>query len=152
MSRKLWRERLPSRTLSNLEARILGAQRNEEDIPGWMVPSIYFEFLRDGDARQIKRVFYHNEIDVLSLGALLQYISDLLSRSHTQGINHASDLLAIGRVFEDLGQFESAINLYIRGLDQSDDLHNSVSNDQKITATFRCAMIYKRMGMYKEAV
>jgi len=37
LARRLWRDRLPSRTLGMLEAHILGAGRSEEDIPGWMI-------------------------------------------------------------------------------------------------------------------
>src|SRR4030067_1036414 len=78
LARRLWRDRLPSRTLSNLEVQILGAQRSEEEIPGWMIPQMYFDFLRDGDARPMKRVFYHNEMDVLSMAALLNLVVNLL--------------------------------------------------------------------------
>jgi len=50
LARRLWRDRIQNRMLSNLEYQILGTSRTEEDIPGWMVPSIYFDFLRDSDA------------------------------------------------------------------------------------------------------
>ena len=43
LSRRLWRNRLPSRTLGNLEIHILDAYRTEEDVPGWQIPSLYSE-------------------------------------------------------------------------------------------------------------
>ena len=64
LARRLWRDRLPSRTLANLEVQILHANRTDEEIPGWMIPQIYFDYLRDGDARPLLRVFYHNAMDV----------------------------------------------------------------------------------------
>lgn len=152
MARKLWRNRLPNRTLSNLEARILGAQRTEDDIPGWMVPALYFEFLRDGDARQLKRVFYHNEIDVLSLSSLLNYIANMVAEPHIQGREHASDLLSLGRLYEELGELDAAVNLYHQGLEHEDVLSNNVSRDLLGSATFRLAMIYKRKGKFEKAV
>ncbi len=152
MARKLWRDRIPSRTLSNLEARILGAQRTEDDIPGWMVPALYFEFLRDGDARQLKRVFYHNEIDILSLSALLNYIAHMVADPNIKGKEYASDLISMGRLFEDLGEIDAAVDLYHQGLEHKDVLSNNVSRDILVSATFRLAMIYKRKGKYEKAV
>ena len=51
LARRLWRERLPSRTLGYLEEHVLGQTRTEEDTPGWMIPELYFEYLRSGDAQ-----------------------------------------------------------------------------------------------------
>ena len=152
MARKLWRDRIRSRTLSNLEARILDAHRTEEDIPGWMVPSLYFEYLRDGDARQLKRVFYHNEIDVLSLSALLNYIASVLEEPHLKGNKFASDLLSLGRLFEEVGEIDIAVNLYHQGLEHKDTLSNKTNGELINSATFRLSMIYKRKGKYKDAV
>jgi len=89
LARRLWRERLPSRTLSNLEVQIMGAMRSEEDIPGWLIPTIYFNYLRDGDARPLQRVFYHNAMDVLSLAALLDHTANLLADPYTWATNSA---------------------------------------------------------------
>jgi uncharacterized protein YprB with RNaseH-like and TPR domain len=66
LARRLWRNRLPKRALIDLEAQILGAQRTEEDVPGWMVPQLYADYLRDGNPQPLKSVFYHNSMDILS--------------------------------------------------------------------------------------
>ncbi|MFN8453995.1 MAG: hypothetical protein U0401_04855 [Anaerolineae bacterium] len=39
----MWRDRLPSRALGQLEIHILGAACTEEDVPGWLIPQIYFD-------------------------------------------------------------------------------------------------------------
>ena len=78
LARRLWRDRLPSRALGSLEQYILGVTRSQEDVPGWMIPQFYFSYLRSGDARPLKSVFYHNAIDVLSMAALLSHMGTML--------------------------------------------------------------------------
>jgi len=152
LARRIWRDRLPSRTLSNLETQVLGAMRTEEDIPGWMVPSLYFEYLMDGDARPLKRVFYHNEIDVLSLAALLNYIAELLSDPLVIGNKYSSDLIALARLFEDLGDTDSAANLYLLGLNHKDVQNNRLPQTSIIDAVHRLAMIHKRRENFQAAI
>ncbi len=69
-SRRLWRYALPSCALGSLESEALGVQREQADVPGGLIPYLYRDYLRTGDAREMKRVLYHNEIDVLSLVTL----------------------------------------------------------------------------------
>jgi len=79
LARKLWRNRLASRRLGDLEQSILQLRRGKEEVPGWLVPEIYKEYLHTGDARPLTGVFYHNAVDVLSLAALFIYIARVLN-------------------------------------------------------------------------
>ncbi|HSB67247.1 MAG TPA: ribonuclease H-like domain-containing protein [Anaerolineales bacterium] len=112
LARRLWRDRLASRTLANLEVQILHASRTDEEIPGWMIPQMYFDYLRDGDARPLSRVFYHNAMDVVSLAALLNHTAALLENPMLQSRNEYIDLAAVARLLEELGHTERAITLY----------------------------------------
>ena len=78
LARRLWKTRLPSRTLGDLEVKILGTKRAEGDVPGWMVSDLYYDYLLTGDARPLRGVFYHNEVDVVSLAALLSHMIPLV--------------------------------------------------------------------------
>jgi tetratricopeptide (TPR) repeat protein len=119
LARRLWRERLESRALKSLETHILGATRTEEDIPGWLIPQMYFDYLQNGDARPLKRVLYHNAMDVVAMAALLSHIAQMLDDpSLTFAVEHGLDLVAIGKMFEDLGRLEDAAKLYARGLER----------------------------------
>ena len=69
-SRRLWRSRLGSCSLASLEESLLGVHRTHEDVPGWAIPGMYLDYLRSGDARELLRVFYHNQIDMLSMVTL----------------------------------------------------------------------------------
>ena len=79
ISRRLWRQRLPSRSLKDLEHEILHLPRTEEEVPGWMIPELYFNFLKSGDASLIKNVVYHNAMDIVSLAALFIGITQMLN-------------------------------------------------------------------------
>jgi hypothetical protein len=107
LARKLWKDRLPSRALGYLEEQILGVVRNQEDVPGWLIPSLYFDYLRSGDARPLKSVFYHNAIDVLSMAALLVHISTLLENPRLTRLI-AGDLLSIGKYSKILVNMKAA--------------------------------------------
>lgn len=116
LARRLWRNRLPSRALGDLERDILGVARTGEEIPGWMVPQMYVEYLQSGDARPMKGVLYHNAMDILSLAALLHYDAHLLERPMEIQPNQGSDLVAIAQLYEEMGYLEKSIDLYEAGL------------------------------------
>ncbi len=115
LARRLWRSRLPSRSLGTLEREVLGLPRTEEDVPGWMIPELYFDYLDDRDARPLTGVFYHNAIDVLSMAALLHHAAALLSDPLGCDVP-APDRADMGRWFEDLGQVDLATRLYGQAL------------------------------------
>jgi uncharacterized protein YprB with RNaseH-like and TPR domain len=146
LSRRLWRDRLPSRTLSNLEVHILGVQRGEEEVPGWMIPQMYFEYLRDGDARPLKRVFYHNAMDVVSLAALLNHASSLLEDPANFPEIETLEMAAAARLYEELGQTTSALQLYRQCL------NSPIAGELFLDTSERLALIYKRQEKYQDAV
>ncbi|MBN2549622.1 MAG: ribonuclease H-like domain-containing protein [Anaerolineales bacterium] len=152
LARRLWRDRLPSRTLSNLEWQILGALRSEEDVPGWMIPSLYFDYLHSGDATRLKSVFYHNAMDVVSLAALLNHMALLLAHPLETGQEHGVDLIALAKLFEDLGDLDTATDLYIHGLDHEDALQERLPQPILIEAIQRLASIHKYQQNYEAAV
>jgi uncharacterized protein YprB with RNaseH-like and TPR domain len=146
LSRRLWRDRLPSRTLANLEVQILHASRTDDEIPGWMIPQIYFDYLRDGDARPLLRVFYHNAMDVVSLAALLNHTSSLLEDPFSHPTTETIDLAAVARLLEDLGHIDRAAELYALCL--TSDLPEDIHTDTLL----RLALLHKRNNHYSAAL
>jgi uncharacterized protein YprB with RNaseH-like and TPR domain len=146
LSRRLWRDRLPSRTLSNLEVQILHASRTDEEIPGWMIPQLYFDYLRDGDARPMTRVFYHNAMDVVSLAALLNHTASLLESPFAQPVVEYIDLAAVARLFDDLGHLERAEELYEACLKA--ELPEGLYHD----TLFRLSFLHKHNNNYLAAI
>lgn len=152
LARRLWSDRLPSRTLLNLETHILGSTRTEEDIPGWMAPALYFEYLRYGDPSPLKSIVYHNAMDVISLAALLDYMAALLSNPREFGENQLTDLIAIARLFEDMGDYEQATRLYLDALDQRSFAQSELPMEVLLNAVMRLARIYKRQEDFSKAI
>ena len=68
-ARRLWKLRLESCRLVDLENQILGVER-QGDLPGEMIPYYYFEYLRTQQAFRLVPIFHHNAIDILSLACL----------------------------------------------------------------------------------
>ena len=145
LARRLWRDRLPSRALGYLEAHILGAARTEEDVAGWLIPALYFDYLRSGDARPLKNVFYHNAMDILALAALFNHTSHLLDNPLNGSMQHGTDLVAVARLFEDLGQFEMAAQVY------EHSLNYPLPGEVYAEAGQRLAAICRRQGDFQAA-
>jgi hypothetical protein len=146
LARRLWRDRLPNRALGNLEVEILGLPRTNNDIPGWMIPEMYFDYIHTGDARPLVNVFYHNAVDVISMVSLLDHIAHLLDNPiHTQ-IEHALDLFAITRLYDELGRWEEAIPLYHLAIERLED------EAYRQEAVRRLSMLHKRRDEWEHAV
>lgn len=118
LARKLWRNRIPNRSLGYVEQEILGFTRTQDEVPGWMVPQIYLDYLHSSDARPLKSVFYHNAMDVLSLAGLLKHISNLFSPSSNINEIHSLDLISIARLYEELGNVDEAASLYEQSINK----------------------------------
>jgi len=117
LARRLWRDRLPSRALKYLEENILSAPRTIEEVPGYEIPYLYFDYLRTGDARPLKGVFYHNAMDVVAMAALLTHVAAMLEDPLSEMVEHGLDVVAMAKLFEDLGQWERAARLFEHGLE-----------------------------------
>lgn len=112
LARRLWKNRLPSRALKDLEIDILQIHRSEEEVPGWLVPQLYFDYLHSQDARPLAGVFYHNSLDIVSLAAVFHHAAGLLQAPLNGQNIDALDLAAIARLYEDLGRYPEAANIY----------------------------------------
>jgi uncharacterized protein YprB with RNaseH-like and TPR domain len=117
LARRLWRDRLPSRALKYLEEHVLAFTRASDEVPGYEIPWLYFDYLRTGDAGPLAGVFYHNAMDVVAMAALLTHISEMTSNPYDGRVQHGLDFIALGKLFEDLGHTEEAARLYERGLE-----------------------------------
>jgi uncharacterized protein YprB with RNaseH-like and TPR domain len=115
MARRLWRSRLGGCGLSALEAQVLGQARHD-DTPGWLIPQLYFDYLRDGDARRLRGVFEHNQRDILALAALAGLICRALADPFDGAVADGQDFAALARHAEACGQEGRALALYRHAL------------------------------------
>lgn len=117
LARRLWRDRLPSRALKYLEEHMMGFTRSSDEVPGYEIPWLYFDYLRSGDARPLGGVFYHNAMDIVAMAALLGHVSEILADPYDGRVEHGLDFIAMGKLFEDLGHWDEAARLFERGLE-----------------------------------
>lgn len=117
LARRLWRDRLESRALKYLEEHVLGLMRSSEEVPGYEIPFLYFDYLRTRDARPLGGVFYHNAMDVVAMAALLAHMNETLENPYNGKVQHGLDFIALGKLFEDLGHWDEAARLFERGLE-----------------------------------
>jgi uncharacterized protein len=146
LARRLWRDRLPSRALGYLETSVLGAARTQEEVPGWMIPELYFEYLRSGDARPMAGVFYHNSMDVLSLAALFNLTARFLDDPLSEAVEENVDRIAIARLYDELGRADEAVTIYRNALERG------LPEAAFWGTVERLSMLLRRMGDWPAAV
>ena len=146
LSRRLWRDRLPSRALKYLEEHILGFTRTSEEVPGYEIPWLYFDYLRTGNARPLAGVFYHNAMDVAAMAALLAHINAILLDPYDGRVEHGLDFIALGKLFEDLHRWDEAARLYERGLE------SDLTEADFGAAVRRLSILQKRRGDLDQAL
>jgi uncharacterized protein YprB with RNaseH-like and TPR domain len=115
-ARRLWKLRLESCRLVDLEYRILGVER-EGDLPGEMIPYCYFEFLRTQRAFQIVPIFHHNAIDILSLACLTAIVPTAYQQPENTTFRHGADLIGLARWLQQSERHEEALRLFRRAVE-----------------------------------
>ncbi len=106
-----------------LENQILGVER-EGDLPGEMIPYVYFEYLRTGEAYQLVPILHHNAIDILTLACLTGVVPWAFRSPEQARLSHGAEMVGLGRWFRQADQPERALELFRRavGLGLKDEL------------------------------
>jgi uncharacterized protein YprB with RNaseH-like and TPR domain len=115
-ARRVYKPRLGACNLQNVEAMVLGQDRGD-DIPGHLIPEMYFSYLRSRDARPLRPVIAHNRQDVVSLSLLLDR---LMVSLRDLDAAHPLDRFGLGRMLEAMGEVERAAMVYAGLWDESD--------------------------------
>lgn len=139
-SRRLWKDQLERVKLSNVETEILGIKRSN-DIPGYLAPMIYFDFVDRKDPEILFGILKHNEWDVLSLISL--YIH--LSTEILQMDGYHQDSLKIARWLDYLGEKDSAAHTY-------EEVRSLGNHHEQSTASHLLAFQKKRNQQFQEAL
>ncbi len=141
-SRRLWKTRLDSCRLVELEQEVLGYTR-VGDVPGFEIPARYFDYLRSGRMDRLEPVLYHNRMDILTLACLTSVVLAAVGDPLGQSALHPCDLYGLAAWLARLGRDENVLELYARA-----------ARDPRVGARARPAMaaIYKRRGDYERAV
>lgn len=144
-ARRLWKRRVESCTLSSLERNVLHAGRAENDVPGWLIPSLYFQYLRDGDAGPLSSVFCHNVHDILSLAALSVHMQRVIDDPFCGLSDHPLDLFSLGVNFDRYGDRGMAAQCF------EEALRRVLPVAERGECLTRLSALYKREGQWGEA-
>lgn len=149
-ARQLWRLRLESLRLSELERHILAdgkrlAWDRTTDIPSHLIPQIYFDYLRGGAAEPVAAVFRHNAMDLRGLAALAGKMLTLVAEPESVD-GDPLEIYGISRLLYRRGDHGRARQLYERAL--AAGLPGAVSR----AARRELAQLAKRERDYPRAV
>lgn len=144
-ARRLWKLRFESCRLIELENQILGVER-EGDLPGEMIPLVYFEYLRTKEAFKLAPIFHHNAIDILTLACLTAIIPWAFRSPAAAPLEHGAELAGLGRWLVRGGKLEEAVMLYRRAIEKP------MPDDLLFRTLWDVAQLEKRLGRYQAAV
>lgn len=109
-SRRIWKHKLDRLKLSVVEKEILDIQR-VDDVPGFLAPMIYFDYVETQKPEGMLGIIKHNEIDILSLISLYTHLTfQILRMDQNQTVKEAFE---VGRWFTYLGEDTAAENTFI---------------------------------------
>lgn len=114
-ARRLWKLRFDSCRLVDLENQILGVER-EGDLPGEMIPYVYFEFLRTGEAYKLVPILHHNAMDILTLACLTGVVPWAYRAGGDERLTHGAEMVGLARWFRKADQPGRALELFRRAV------------------------------------
>lgn len=143
--RRLWKRRLQDCSLGNVEREVLGFER-VGDVPSYLIPQHWFDFLRMRDARPLKKIFEHHKNDILSLVTLVGWLSQCLSEPHGAGFEHTEDRLSLVRVHFKQKNYDAVIEHGWKFIERED------RSPLRMECLEMIGMALKRRRRYEEAL
>lgn len=117
-SRRLWKLRFESCRLVELEHRILGYTRIG-DVPGEMIPQLYYDFIKRPRPSLLDPVFEHNRLDIVSLACLTAIVPRAFQDPREIEFACGQEMIGLGRWLLAAERFDEGLSLLRRGIDQA---------------------------------
>jgi uncharacterized protein len=149
-ARSLWKLRLGSVRLIELERQVLDAARlgwdRQDDIASALIPQFYFDYLRGGPCDPLVGVVRHNQMDLRGLAALFAKINVLLALPAEERNDVDSlDLLGLSCFFQRRGYSDRAHAACTRALE------TGLPAEMRPRAQRELAALAKRRGNHEAA-
>jgi len=145
VSRQLWAGQYENCKLSELEKQVIQFTRESEEVPGWMIPQLYFDYMKNGDPEPLKGVFYHNECDIVSLAMLFGVVAGILHEP-LHVANENPNLLRLAKAYFRKDEWEKSITI-------AASLHTqSVSTSEKAKCAHLLGTLSKKTGRPDESI
>lgn len=144
-ARRLWKLRFESCRLVELENRILGVER-EGDLPGELIPYVYFEYLRKGEALRLAPIFHHNAVDILTLACLTAVVPWAFHSPERARFTHGAEMVGLGRWWRQAENHEAALGLF------REAIRRGLPDDLLFRTMWDIAALEKKLGRAEAAL
>lgn len=144
-ARRLWKLRFDSCRLVELENQILGVER-EGDLPGEMIPYVYFEFLRTKEPYRIVPILHHNAFDILTLACLTAIVPWAFRSPEEAPLSHGAEMVGLARWLDKIEQPEKAVALFRRAVKKG------LPEPLLFRTLWDVARLERRLGRYEAAL
>ncbi|MGH9629837.1 MAG: ribonuclease H-like domain-containing protein [Bryobacteraceae bacterium] len=138
-ARRLWKLRFDRCRLVDLENQVLGVER-EGDLPGEMIPYVYFEYLRTKEAFRVVPILHHNAMDIVTLACLTAIVPWAYRSPEDAPFHHGAELVGLARWLHRAERFETALQLFRRALDRD------LADDLLFRTMWDVAVLEKKLG------
>lgn len=107
LARRLWKRKLPSCALESIEYYVMEHIRDKElDIDGGLIPQTYYQYLITGDPEPLRRIFIHNQFDILHTAALFGIIGEAVTWPVQTATDPRIDYHAVAKLYLSQGYDE----------------------------------------------
>lgn len=138
-ARRLYRLAFESCRLVELESQILGVERID-DVPGSMIPYLYFEFLRTRSAHRMWGIFEHNAFDILTLACLTGIVPRAFHAPLEVPLHRGPEMVGLARWLRTAGRAAEAVVLLRRALDKG------LPDGLMWRTIWDCGLLEKKLG------
>lgn len=154
-ARRFWRERSElagpdpddaSCSLGVLERRLAGVHR-VGDVPGFEIPTRFFQFARDGRAEPLEAVLEHNRLDLVSTLLVCARAASLVVGGPAAA-ERGHECLGLGRFYERLNDDAGAETCFARAASQAQALGDPWLRAEALR---RLAYVQRRTGRPADA-
>ena len=91
------------------------ASSGEGDLPGELIPYVYFEYLRTGEAFKLVPILHHNQIDILTLACLTAIVPWAFHAPEKAQFRHGAEMVGLARWWRQAENHENALGLFRGG-------------------------------------
>jgi hypothetical protein len=118
----------------------------EGDLPGEMIPYVYFDYLRTREAWKVAPILHHNLLDIVTLACLSGIAPWAFHSPDKARLTHGAEMIGLARWFQKAEQFDRAAELYRRGIQAG------LRDEVLFRAMWDFACLEKRTGRHDSAI
>ncbi|PYS28148.1 MAG: hypothetical protein DMG11_13675 [Acidobacteria bacterium] len=142
-ARRLWKNGHGSCRLTALEREMLSFFRGP-DVPGSMIPRVYFDYLQRRPSSTLNGVFTHNVHDVVSLAALTLHACDRVTLEPAR-LDEPLDLYSLARILQNSRDWRRSIHFYEMAL------AGGLAEPVQKKALEELCVVYRRAGDHEHS-